>query len=103
MSRVEGRRDTESRPVLTIEYSDFQDIQVIHDRMNAAKYILGSNTRICETFPPSLSGEDSPRAGLLLEELRLQGARVDNLLERTRSGSGLVSDDLHDPPRLDWS
>jgi len=89
--------------VLTIEYSDFQDVQVIHDRMNAAKYILSSNTRICETFPPLLSGQNSPAIGLLLEELKLQGARVDNLLERTRSGSGLVSDDLHNRPRVDQS
>jgi len=77
-------------PVVTIEYSDFQDVQVIHDRMNIAKYILSSNVRICERYQGYLYG--SPNVDMLLEELKLQGSRVDNLLERTRSGSGLVSE-----------
>ena len=75
-------------PVLTIEYSDFQDVQVIHDRMNAAKYILSSNISICAKTKDKLC-EDS-NMDLFLEELKLQSTRVDNLLERARSGSGLV-------------
>lgn len=75
-------------PVLTIEYSDFQDVQVIHDRMNAAKYILGSNTSICTKAKDTLLG--SPNVDLFLGELKLQSARVDNLLERAKSGSSLV-------------
>jgi hypothetical protein len=75
-------------PVLTIEYSDFQDIQVIHDRMNGAKYILSSNTGICVKAKEKLLG-DAP-VNLFLEELKLQTTRVENLLERTKSGSSLV-------------
>lgn len=88
VSRVEGRRKLEKMPVLTIEYSDFQDVQVIHDRMNAANYILGSNTSICIKAKDLLPG--SPNIDLFLGELKLQSARVDNLLERARSGSSLV-------------
>jgi hypothetical protein len=75
-------------PVLTIEYSDFQDIQVIHDRMNAAKYILSSNTSICQKAKVKFLG--NANVDLFLDELRLQSSRVDNLLERTKSGSTLV-------------
>ncbi|CAO2656258.1 Nn.00g050610.m01.CDS01 [Neocucurbitaria sp. VM-36] len=90
VSRVEGRRKFEKLPVLTIEYSDFQDVQVIHDRMNAAKYILSSNISICAKTKGKLR-EDS-NVDLFLEELKLQSTRVDNLLERARSGSGLMQD-----------
>ncbi|KAH7378819.1 hypothetical protein BKA66DRAFT_466691 [Pyrenochaeta sp. MPI-SDFR-AT-0127] len=90
VSRVEGRRKLEKMPVLTIEYSDFQDVQVIHDRMNASKYILGSNTSICTKAKETLLG--SSNVDLFLEELRLQSTRVDNLLERARSGSSLMQD-----------
>lgn len=75
-------------PVLTIEYCDFQDVQVIHDRMNAAKYILNSNTVICRKAKGGFLG--SAHVSLFLDELTLQSNRVDNLLERTRSGSTLV-------------
>jgi hypothetical protein len=75
-------------PVLTIEYPDFQDVQLIHDRMNAAKYILNSNTGICEILKERLLR--SPETDLFAEELRLQSNRADNLLERTKSGSTLV-------------
>jgi hypothetical protein len=88
VSRVQGRTELERMPVLTIEYSDFQDVQLIHDRMNAAKYILNSNTGICERLEERLLG--SPETGLFAEELRLQSNRADNLLERTKSGSTLV-------------
>ena len=88
MSQVEGSRKLEKMPVLTIEYSDFQDIQVIHDRMNGAKYILSSNTGICMKAKEKLLG-DAP-VDLFLEELELQTIRVENLLERTKSGSSLV-------------
>jgi hypothetical protein len=75
-------------PVLTIEYSDFQDIQVIHDRMNDAKYILSSNVGICEKTKEKLLG--GAHVDLSLEELKLQTTRVKNLLERAKSGSSLV-------------
>lgn len=75
--------------MLTIEYNDFQDVQVIHDRMNMAKYILSANVRVCENFQSAIV---DAKVDLLIEELRLQQTRADNLLERTRSGSGLVSD-----------
>jgi hypothetical protein len=88
VSRVEGRGKSEKMPVLTIEYSDFQDIQVIHDRMNGAKYILSSNVDICMKAKEKLLG-DAP-VDLFLEELKLQSTRVENLLERTKSGSSLV-------------
>lgn len=88
VSRVEGRDRHEKMPVLTIEYSDFQDVQVIHDRMNAAKYVLGSNTSICTKAKDLLLG--SSNLDLFLGELKLQASRVDNLLERARSGSSLV-------------
>jgi hypothetical protein len=74
--------------VLTIEYGDFQDVQVIHDRMNAAKYILSSNTMICKKGKTEFL-QTAPVA-LFLDELELQSNRVDHLLERTRSGSTLV-------------
>ncbi|KAF2624272.1 hypothetical protein BU25DRAFT_461444 [Macroventuria anomochaeta] len=90
VSRVEGRTKLEQMPVLTIEYSDFQDVQVIHDRINAAKYILSSNTRICEKVKRELL--ETPEIDLFVEELRLQSNRVDNLLERTKSGSTLMQD-----------
>ncbi|KAF2111930.1 hypothetical protein BDV96DRAFT_580879 [Lophiotrema nucula] len=90
VSRIQGRPKTDVMPVVTIEYSDFQDVQVIHDRMNIAKYIFSSNVRICEKYQGHLYG--SPNVDLLLDELKLQGSRVDNLLERTRSGSGLMQD-----------
>ncbi|OAL46041.1 hypothetical protein IQ07DRAFT_647681 [Pyrenochaeta sp. DS3sAY3a] len=90
VSRVEGRDRHEKMPVLTIEYSDFQDVQVIHDRMNAAKYILGSNTSICAEAEDALVG--SSDLDLFLGELKLQASRVDNLLERARSGSSLMQD-----------
>ena len=75
-------------PVLTIEYSDFQDVQVIHDRMNAAKYILSSNISICAKTKATLL--ESSNVNLFMAELELQSTRVDNLLERTKSGSSLV-------------
>jgi hypothetical protein len=56
--------------------------------MNMAKYILSSNARICEQYHNSRLNDS--KVELLLEELGLQGARVDNLLERARSGSSLV-------------
>lgn len=85
---MEGRRKYEKMPVLTIEYSDFQDVQVIHDRMNAAKYILSSNISICSNAKDGVL--ESANAGLFIGELTLQLARVENLLERARSGSSLV-------------
>ncbi|KAF2129906.1 hypothetical protein P153DRAFT_385138 [Dothidotthia symphoricarpi CBS 119687] len=88
VSRVEGRRKLEKMPVLTIEYSDFQDVQVIHDRMNAAKYILSSNISICSSAKNDVLR--SADAGLFMGELALQLSRVDNLLERARSGSSLM-------------
>ncbi|KAF2730345.1 hypothetical protein EJ04DRAFT_567846 [Polyplosphaeria fusca] len=90
VSRVEGRRKTDKMPVLSIEYSDFQDVQVIHDRMNVAKYVLDSNARICKKYERCFQG--TLKLEMLLEELELQGARVDKLLERTRSGSGLMQE-----------
>ncbi|KAF2474441.1 uncharacterized protein BDR25DRAFT_122021 [Lindgomyces ingoldianus] len=90
VSRVEGRKMTEKLPVVTIEYSDFQDVQLIHDRMNMAKYILGSNISICEKLQTQIS--DVPHVSMLSGELHLQKIRVENLLERTRSGSGLMQD-----------
>lgn len=56
--------------------------------MNTAKYILSSNTGICEKVRGRLLG--SPETDLFAEELKLQSNRVDNLLERTKSGSTLV-------------
>jgi hypothetical protein len=88
VSRVEGRRTVERMPVLTIEYSDFQDVQVINDRMNAARYILSSNIGICSKAKAKvLHGHD---VELFLDELKQQSVRVENLLERAKSGSSLV-------------
>lgn len=89
VSRIQGRTKSEQMPVLTIEYSDFQDVQVIHDRMSAAKYILGANIDICEKVTERLLC--SSETNLLVEEMKLQSTRVDNLIERTKSGSVLVS------------
>ncbi len=75
-------------PVLAIEYSDFQDVQVINDRMNAARYILSSNVGICSKVRAKvLHGHD---VELFLDELKQQSTRVENLLERAKSGSSLV-------------
>lgn len=92
VSRVQGRGRLEHMPVLTIEYSDFQDVQVIHDRINAAKYILSSNSGICRKLQQKLAG--SLEIDLFADELKLQSNRVDNLLERTKSGSTLVRPSL---------
>ena len=75
-------------PVVTIGYSDFQDVQVIHDRMNAAKYILSSNALICQKAKEGFL--KTQEVDILLDTLKLQSNRVDNLLERTKSGSTLV-------------
>jgi homoserine trans-succinylase len=75
-------------PIVAIEYSDFQDVQVIHDRMNAASYILNSNISICSKARAKIS--ESHDVDLFLDELRLQEMRVKNLLERAKSGSSLV-------------
>lgn len=91
MSRVESRTTLEQMPVLTIEYSDFQDVQLINDRMNAAKYILSSNKGICEKVKGRFLG--SAETDLFIEELKLQSNRVENMLERTKSGSTLVRQD----------
>ncbi|KAF1839682.1 hypothetical protein BDW02DRAFT_563735 [Decorospora gaudefroyi] len=90
VSQVGGHKILEEMPVLTIEYSDFQDIQVIHDRMNAAKYILGSNVSVCKKAQDKLLGHRN--VDVFLEELKLQSSRAGNLLERTRSGSTLMQD-----------
>ncbi|KAF2795498.1 hypothetical protein K505DRAFT_360140 [Melanomma pulvis-pyrius CBS 109.77] len=87
LSQVERPRDSEASATLKIEYGDVQDVQVIHDRMNMAKFILGSNVRICECF-------HQMSVGLFLKELEQQLARADNLLERTKSASGLMQDIL---------
>lgn len=87
LSQVERLRDSEASATLKIEYGDVQDVQVIHDRMNMAKFILGSNIRICECF-------HEMDVGLFLKELKQQLARADNLLERTKSASGLMQDIL---------
>jgi hypothetical protein len=88
VSRVEGRTKHEKMPVLTIEYSDFQDVQVIHDRINAAKYILSSNTGVCHKLKELDLGRST--IDLFIDELTLQSNRVSNLLKRTKSGSTLV-------------
>lgn len=75
-------------PVLIIGYEDFQDVQVIHDRMNAAKYVLSLNTVICKKAKKEFF--QTAQIDLFLDELELQSNRVDNLLERARSGSTLV-------------
>jgi hypothetical protein len=74
--------------VIPLEYSDVQEVQIIQDRMNAAKYILDSNTMICRRAKKELSWNTG--IDLLLKELDLQSKRVVNLLERSRSGSMLV-------------
>ena len=66
-------------PVLTIEYSNFQDVQAINDRMNAARYILSSNVGICSKAKAKvIHGHD---VELFLDELKQQSIRVENLLE----------------------
>lgn len=75
-------------PVLAIEHSDFQDVQVINDRMNAAKYIVGSNVDICSKMKAKLLNDQG--TDLFLDEFRLQSRRVESLLERAKSGSSLV-------------
>ena len=88
VSRVKGRTTNERMPVLIIGYEDFQDVQVIHDRMNAAKYVLSLNTVICKKAKKEFF--QTAQIDLFLDELELQSNRVDNLLERARSGSTLV-------------
>lgn len=85
MSQVDtpGRSDAKSR--LTIKYTDVQNVQVIHDRLNMATFILGSNLRIFD----SLSDIE---LDLLRKELNTQSARAHTLLERTKSTSGLMQD-----------
>jgi hypothetical protein len=86
VSRVQAHVDTS--PVLNIEYDDFQDIQLIQDRLNAATYMLGLNITICQSVKSA--SLDIDNAELFLEELRLQSSRVDHLLERAKSSSSLV-------------
>lgn len=80
----------EKLPVVMVDYNDFQDVQVIHDRLIMAKYILSSNIQIGEKIHLSLPSNST--ANMLLDELRAQLIRVGRLSERTRNGSGLVSD-----------
>jgi len=90
VSQVRDRAKTEKMPVLTIEHSDFQDVQVINDRMNAAKYIVGSNVDICSKMKAKLLNDQG--TDLFLDEFRLQSRRVESLLERAKSGSSLMQD-----------
>jgi len=90
VSQVRDRAKTEKMPVLAIEHSDFQDVQVINDRMNAAKYIVGSNVDICSKMKAKLLNDQG--TDLFLDEFRLQSRRVESLLERAKSGSSLMQD-----------
>ncbi|ORY06762.1 hypothetical protein BCR34DRAFT_571097 [Clohesyomyces aquaticus] len=86
LSEVEMTKNVR-KTTLTIEYGDVQDVQVIHDRMNMAKFVLSSNLNICNSLL-----NDS--AALFRAEILMQSSRADNLLERTRSASSLMQDIL---------
>jgi hypothetical protein len=45
-SQMDGKPSALGLPVLTIDYTDFQNIQVIHDRLNGAKYERSMETSI---------------------------------------------------------
>ncbi|KAF2191181.1 hypothetical protein K469DRAFT_746598 [Zopfia rhizophila CBS 207.26] len=96
LSQVETSREKKHKPVLTIQYSDVQDVQVIYDRMNMVKFILGSNVRICNKLRNDFGNESLMEivstTDLFREELEMQLIRADNLLERTKSGSALMQD-----------
>ncbi|KAL6707407.1 hypothetical protein ACN47E_004186 [Coniothyrium glycines] len=86
-SQMDSKDDVATQPLVTIDYTDFQTIQVIHDRMNAVKYVLESNLNICSKVEDSEASSEDLK--LFAQELQLQYSRVSSLLERTSSGSSL--------------
>ena len=87
LSQAENSRTADASSKLKIEYGDVQEVQVIHEKMNMAKFIIGSNLRICENFP-ELNIE------VCSKELQQQSTRVDTILQRTKSASALMQDIL---------
>ena len=92
-------------PSLKIDFGDTQDAQVIHDKLYQAKHILNSNLKIAQETMETME-QDTPTKDPLsperysrensrnfcIQELSMQLARVDTILDRIRAASGLVSD-----------
>jgi hypothetical protein len=87
-SQMDGKPSALGLPVLTIDYTDFQNIQVIHDRLNGAKYVLQLN--LSSISRKRLKEHGNQYLVPAAQELQLQCSRVNHLLERASSASNLV-------------
>ncbi|KAH8655059.1 hypothetical protein BGZ60DRAFT_546694 [Tricladium varicosporioides] len=97
-------KTSDTRPSLKIEFTDTQDIQVIHDKLHRVNYILESNLRvfnvISRLMSPSLAvrsqqpSTQSPvcDSGLAFctAETEMQIQRLQTLFRRIHAASGLM-------------